>query len=70
MYTYISYASSLLINILIVSILILFLVPWFATLFAFIKETQARVIWEEGTSVEKVLLSDWPGGKSVRPFVD
>lgn len=60
MYTYISYASSLLINILIVSILILFLVPWFATLFAFIKETQARVIWEEGTSVENMPPSDWP----------
>jgi hypothetical protein len=30
--------------------------------------TWARVIWEEGTSTEKMLASDGPVGKSVRAF--
>lgn len=29
---------------------------------------QARVIWKEKTSIETLLLSDWPVGKFVRAF--
>lgn len=32
--------------------------------------TQAKVVWEEGTSGEKMPPSDWPVDQSVRDFLD
>ena len=32
--------------------------------------TQAGVIWEDGTSIEKMSPSDWPVGRSMGHFLD
>lgn len=42
----------------------------FCCSFVFLNLAQARVLWEEETSVEKMLSPDWPVGKSVTHFLD
>lgn len=37
--------------------------------FFFVSLAPAGVIWEEGTSTEKMPLSDWPGSKSGGVFL-
>lgn len=41
-----------------------------SVLFYLVNLTQAGVIWEEGTSIEKMPPPGWPVGKSVGHFLD
>lgn len=40
-----------------------------ALLLRFSQLTEPRVIWEEGTSIKKILPSDWSVGMSLRHFL-
>lgn len=37
---------------------------------SFVNLTEVRVISEEKTIIEKMLLADWPVGKPMLPFLD
>lgn len=37
---------------------------------SFVNLAEVRVIWEEKTIIDKMLLADWLVGKSVLPFLD